>query len=261
MSNLRTSAEAGGLDDTGETALEAHRQLAVALHAAGVYRTLISTEDADSAVTAILVTDGMSYVFADSGDTALLPASDATRAIESALRQRGVEAAVSVTDVLDPDAALRVALRSASDAFALANLILDNLPEPYAAAHRLRTVLAGADIEAASIRVRGDAISIGQITAEEALVLGEVLHGDSWLQELDLDDWRDLEKLADGLSKALAVVSGDGVSVDADPRCSRCCGVHEVTVGRISSQQAQRLADRVAATECLTEPTPDPPDI
>ena len=252
MANLIESTADAVLDDTSEANFAALQRLDVALTAAGVYRNLINTGEEDGAVTAILILNGLGQVMNDSAAASPLPVPDAARAFESLLRVKGIEAAVSMTDMLEPDAAIRIVLRRAHDAAALADLILGNLLEPYAAAHRLRTAMAAAGIKAPNIRAHGDAISIGHVAAEEALTLGEVLLGDSWPEELDLDSWADLEKLAEGLSQVLAAVTGAGVLVESDPCCSRCRGVHEVTIGRINDQQAHRLADAVAAAGCQT---------
>lgn len=238
------------MDENPEEELAAPQRLNTALQAAGWHRALISTSD-DGAVTAILIMDGVNQRLLGSD---FLLAFGATRAFEAALDRHGVHATVTPSTALEPDFAVSVRLRQDVDALALAALILDNLSEPQAAAYRLGTALTATGIKANGIRVTRDGlITIGNLTADGGLTLGQVVLGRPWPEELNLYDWHDLERLATGLTQTLTMATGAKTLVDADPCCHRCCGVNEVTIGLISAEQAHRLAETVEASTGTTE--------
>lgn len=219
-------------------------QLALALQAAGLRRHLIGIED--GRVIATLILDRPNHLIPDFGRATSVSLPDAARTFEAALRREGIAATVTTTDVMEPETALQLTIGSIAEAPALAKVILGSLTGPYADAHRLSSALTTADIEAPSLRPHGDDIAIGHITADYALLLGEVL-GESWPDDLDLNDWRDLDTLADGLAKVLTTTTGSTVPVESDPRCSQCLEPHKIVIGPIDSAQTRRLAARLTS--------------
>lgn len=232
--------------DTKAVIRGACTELESALNTAEIRRVLVDPawDFSDASAPAVTVTLLANTVHALAAAQAL-PAADSTRALETALRAHRISCTVRMTDRFDPDPALIIALSRAADALAMARLVLAHLTPSQAAAHRLHTALAQADIDAFSIRASDNGITFGEMAAEHALTLGETVLDDSWPLQLNLNDWHHLERLAETLSDVLTTKLGGPIEVRADPRCNHCSRPHEVVLGRMSIEQTDRLASLV----------------
>ncbi|AWN24806.1 hypothetical protein [Streptomyces sp. NEAU-S7GS2] len=220
-------------------------ELETALRAAGMlpYATWIGRSNGDPAVMVHFSVNSAPPLV--HGDVGQLPAPDVASALQRELSAHGIEAHVTALDRIW--LALRIAVDSARDTRRLAALVMRNLTEQHAAAHRLRTALIGADIKANEVCTEGNEVSIGDITATDAVTLVEILEGNGDVSGLDLGNWRGLEILANRLCEHLTEIAGGVVSVFANPACSSCSSTRddEVTLGATTPERARRLANAI----------------
>jgi hypothetical protein len=223
-------------DDTRQ----AGQTVRAVLQAAGL-TPLVRTGDGDWAVTATIVADADRCL----ADVSLSPSHTAVEALAQALCQLGVDAEAAFTD--GPVPFITVRLRTAGDAYTLADHVVAQLPPPQAAAHRLRRSLARAGIRADDTTVNGDSIDVGFVGIQHAVTLLRLLPGPvpPQLRRPVADwDWSEVDSLADQLALALETVAAHPVSVEAEPACATCLHArdHGVRIGYLTEQQAHRLA-------------------
>ncbi|MFI7103311.1 hypothetical protein ACIBK8_28650 [Streptomyces sp. NPDC050161] len=239
--------------DVQEERSRACKALGTALGAAGLisfWERIGWTAGEPAVSVSFAVRDGLLPLAHD--DVSALPAPDVAGALQRDLWDHGIHAQVTLIRPFDP--ALRFDLESAQCAHRLTELLIRSLPEPDAAAHRLRTALTSAGIDAENLCIRrGERdVSIGNISATDAITLVEVLHGgDCCVAGLDQGGWAELDTLAEKLSHLLTEIAGRRVGASADPVCSRCPGDHEITLATVSAETARLLA---AAIEQADEP-------
>lgn len=226
--------------DSSEAVRAAGAELYAAVRATGSHAMIVDPEPEDMGAAVVAV-------FNQSGShrTPLGPQFDlgsvlpgSAKAFQAALASVGVTASVRVVELMD--SALCVGFRRARDATLFAKLIVDNLAEPMASAHRLGEALAQAGI-AERVGFIDRWVSLGNVSVASALALCEAAGCTGLDQGLDIEDWHDLEKLAGLIETALSHVAGSPVGVSSDPSCTRCCGEHEMEIGGMTPDQAQRL--------------------
>ncbi|WP_164837419.1 hypothetical protein [Streptomyces sp. B29(2018)] len=242
------SRECGGqAEDVEEDSADARRMachaLREALAASGALPVGYISERGSPAITVTVPQDGAALLIPGPGRA---PALDSASVLHRVLAGYGVNAQVTMVELITGPA-LRIALDRAQDAHRLAELVLAHLPEPHASAQRLRTVLAEADITAEEVRVVHGLISVGDISAQDARTLCDVLGAGSVEEgaELDAYSWRDVEVMASRLACMLHSDLHGGLSVTADPACTSCIDSrpHRITLGLATPAQAREIAD------------------
>ncbi|MFH8407609.1 hypothetical protein ACH4FX_22865 [Streptomyces sp. NPDC018019] len=165
----------------------------------------------------------------------------AAEILRQALMRRGVVAHIIALD--GPDGAWRTVVRPSSvqDAVRLADVVVEQLPPVYAAAHRLRTVLRAAGLEQPRVTVDGSwevpasRVVLGRIRADLA---GRLLA----LLEAATDAVSENEDQLGDLPQRLLRLAA---TVDAS--CGHCGQAAGLDLGDLEPAQALRLAAAMAA--------------
>jgi len=184
------------------------------------------------------------------------PVLNSGEAVQAALAAVGITATVRLTGSVSPS--LWVAFEQAGDAMTLARLIIDELPEPQAAAHRLNTAFEHAAISGSSVRHAYGAVEIKPLTVGDTLALCRALGSDNLAQGLDAGDWHDLEKLAELIGPVLTAAAGTPVQAESDPSCRNCGGEHHMEFTGIPVDAAYRIAELLeGGTHSVDSSSPD----
>ncbi|RSO07036.1 hypothetical protein DMH18_26755 [Streptomyces sp. WAC 06783] len=177
--------------------------------------------------------------------------------LRQALMWRGVVAHIIVLD--GPDGDWRTVIRpsSAEDAARLADVVVEQLPPVYAAAHRLRTALHAAGLEQPRVTVDGSQgvrdgqwvevparrVVLGRIQADPARRLLALLEADTEVASGDEDQ---LSALPQRFLRIADFVTGVRLTVTL-AACGHCGQAAELDLGDLGPDQALRLAEAVAA--------------
>ncbi|MER6125951.1 hypothetical protein ABT173_25650 [Streptomyces sp. NPDC001795] len=255
MNEVDIPLDAEGLEERRA----AGRELVTAFRNSGVdVVDNVDTAPGRPAVT-LTIPDHNSLLQQSGGDAALVP--DAAARLQRLMTDSGIDALVKVVE-WGPGIALKVAVASPQDAHLLSQLVMDNLSTEHRAALRLRNTFAAAEISKSEIRAEAGVVRLGDLSAEDAVVLYRALGGEEDpIKDLDLDDWRTLDLLTELLQKTVSAAADADVTARAKPACATCIAArpHRITLGSLYADNAQHLADALAASvQARTCPAPPP---
>ncbi|MCT9107590.1 hypothetical protein [Streptomyces mirabilis] len=235
----------------------AGRELVVAFRNSGVsVLDNVGTASGSPAVT-LTLPDHNSHPRKYAGGATLVPHT--AQSLRQLMTESGIDALVDVVE-WGPGAALKVTLASPRDAQLLSQLVMDNLSAEHRAALQLRTTFQAAGISKNEVRADTGVVRLGDVSAEDAVVLYRALGGeDDLVKDLDLDNWRSLDVLSDLVHKTASAAAGADVAAEPKPACSTCRAArpHRITLGSLPCDHARRLTVTLATfVQARTCPAP-----
>ncbi|MEU7148639.1 hypothetical protein AB0B15_11450 [Streptomyces sp. NPDC045456] len=174
----------------------------------------------------------------------------AAEILRQALMRRGAVAHIIALD--GPDGAWRTVVRPSSveDAVRLADVVVEQLPPVYAAAHRLRTALRAAGLEQPRVTVDGSwevpaaRVVLGRIRADPARRLLALLEAETEPVSVEEDQLGDLPQR---FLRVADFATGVRLAATLDASCGHCGQATGLDLGDLEPEQALRLAEAVAA--------------
>ncbi|MGW6454313.1 hypothetical protein ACWF94_00015 [Streptomyces sp. NPDC055078] len=244
---------------TADSHGDAVRAVATAFRSRGQWATAQPAEPrtagtADTAEPITVVLENVLPLSLAGAPAVPLPSDLAARTLERALRAQDIRARVTLADW--PRNSPRITLSSPGDAHRLADLVWAEMPQPYQAAHHLRTALGALEIKTSGPQVRNDGIDIGSMSAEHALALLTLLGGNP-PPHLRPANARHLDGIVRRLRYRLRLVL-PGIQVTARPACGTCRASrpHQVVIGTAALDHIAALTAllNAAAPTCPSTP-------